>query len=65
MMKNVFNTKNTVHERYDLKGSWVGRRSSAVKRGSQAHCRQVAAWVLEGLCPRWAHDTLYVLLGRT
>jgi len=27
VMNNIFNTKNQFVEKYDLKGSWVGRSS--------------------------------------
>ena len=29
----------TVHERYDLKGSWINRHRRALGRGERVHCR--------------------------
>ena len=35
VMENVFNTKNKIHERYDLKGSWVRREVGKAHMGKK------------------------------
>ncbi len=36
VMENVFMTTATVHERFDLKGSWVGRAAAKARGGGGA-----------------------------
>jgi len=39
VMENIFPTRATIHERFDLKGSWVGRSASKGAPGTLAYCR--------------------------
>lgn len=39
VMENIFHTDNTIHERYDLKGSWVNRNAGSVSKGTKSYCR--------------------------
>mmetsp|Transcript_13491 Transcript_13491/g.31945 ORF Transcript_13491/g.31945 Transcript_13491/m.31945 type:complete len:268 (+) Transcript_13491:114-917(+) len=39
VMENVFLTKLTIHERYDLKGSRINRNAAKVAMGKKARCR--------------------------
>jgi len=39
VMENIFPTRATIHERFDLKGSWVGRSASKGTPGTLAYCR--------------------------
>lgn len=39
VMENIFPTRATIHERFDLKGSWVGRSASKGMPGTMAYCR--------------------------
>ena len=38
-MANVFNTDLVIHNRYDIKGSWVNRNSELPKAGKKVTCR--------------------------
>ncbi|KDO35728.1 hypothetical protein SPRG_00503 [Saprolegnia parasitica CBS 223.65] len=39
VMANLFDTKQTIHSRYDIKGSWVNRKGELPKRGKKVTCR--------------------------
>lgn len=39
VMENIFPTRATIHERFDLKGSWVGRSAGKGTPGTLAYCR--------------------------
>jgi hypothetical protein len=39
VMENIFPTRATIHERFDLKGSWVGRSGDKGIPGTIAFCR--------------------------
>jgi Phosphatidylinositol-4-phosphate 5-Kinase len=39
VMENIFPTRATIHERFDLKGSWVNRSASKGAPGTVAYCR--------------------------
>jgi hypothetical protein len=39
VMENIFPTRATIHERFDLKGSWVGRSAGKGVPGTIAYCR--------------------------
>ncbi|TYZ65190.1 hypothetical protein PybrP1_000328 [[Pythium] brassicae (nom. inval.)] len=41
VMENVFDIQHgvSIHQRYDVKGSWVDRNAQKAKRGSEATCR--------------------------
>jgi 1-phosphatidylinositol-4-phosphate 5-kinase len=40
-MNNIFLTKNNlmIHEKYDIKGSWIKRNADLPKEGDMATCR--------------------------
>lgn len=41
VMENVFDIQHgiSIHQRYDIKGSWIDRNAQKAKRGSEATCR--------------------------
>lgn len=41
VMENVFDVQHgiSIHQRYDIKGSWIDRNAQKAKRGSEATCR--------------------------
>ncbi|CAK4081290.1 unnamed protein product [Aphanomyces euteiches] len=39
VMANLFDTKQVIHSRYDIKGSWVNRKGGLPKRGKKVTCR--------------------------
>ncbi|OQS05145.1 phosphatidylinositol-4-phosphate-5-kinase (PIPK-D1/GPCR-PIPK) [Thraustotheca clavata] len=39
VMANLFDTKQTIHSRYDIKGSWVNRKGELPKKGKKVTCR--------------------------
>jgi len=58
VLSNVLNSRGaTIHERYDLKGSWVHRHSVPLERGQMATCRhcneryKVGRSVAHSQCP--------------
>ncbi|DAZ96107.1 TPA: hypothetical protein N0F65_000655 [Lagenidium giganteum] len=39
VMANLFDTEQVIHQRYDIKGSWVNRHGELPKRGKKVTCR--------------------------
>ena len=48
VMKNAFPPTASINERYDLKGSWVGRNAKALVPGSRQNCRHCAETFVVG-----------------
>jgi hypothetical protein len=39
VMKNIFQTKEVINERYDIKGSWINRNANVATPGTRTLCR--------------------------
>ncbi|DAZ94149.1 TPA: hypothetical protein N0F65_007349 [Lagenidium giganteum] len=69
VMENVFDIQHgiSIHQRYDIKGSWVDRNAQKTKRGSEATCRNCNMTFRSGvgrnICPNRAgpHEPNVVL----
>jgi 1-phosphatidylinositol-4-phosphate 5-kinase len=47
-MKNIFSATATVHEKYDLKGSWVNRHAKLPHKGKRVSCRYCNDYFIVG-----------------
>lgn len=48
VMKNIFQTKEVINERYDIKGSWINRNANVATPGTKTLCRHCSELFIVG-----------------